>query len=271
LLSRICELITEYLQYASENGLMICAIGIGTAGYVDRQGRIAHATNNIPGWSGFDLKGYIIEATGLPVEIVNDVYAITGGEAWMGAGRFLDRFLCVALGTGIGGCLWEADQPYRGLAGFAGASGHQVIHYGGKLCTCGQRGCWETYASVGSLQAVINEIDNREEQPYRFASPQRLFDMAREGNLESLEIVEQYIDYVSIGILNQIYTLNVEKIVIAGAISQQGTFLTDRVKRRIQKTALPIFVQEGFDVVPATLGDDAGTLGAASLVIEYVR
>jgi len=284
LLNCLNLVIDDYMKLADRNGWSIRAIGIGSAGYLDRNGRVLYATDNIPGWTGLDLRGYIEEQTGLPVEAVNDVYAITAGEAWAGAGKGYERFLCVALGTGIGGCIWEKGEPYRGDAGFAGALGHQVVEMNGRLCTCGQRGCWEAYASVSVLRKELgtsflarNEQTlpdggfSRDGAASPEGDPKLLFDSARSGHKQANKIIERYARNVAIGLMNAMYTLDIQKVVIAGAISQQGPFLTDQIRTKIIEMANPLLIRDGLEIVPAILGNDAGIYGAARMAIKYIQ
>lgn len=267
LLTRLHALIGEYRRAASERNVEIAAIGIGTAGYVDRHGTVAYATDNIPGWTGVRLQDDLESLYKMPVSVVNDVFAIAAGEAWTGAGRSFERFLCVSLGTGTGACLWEDGKPYPGDEGFAGAIGHQVIEIAGRLCTCGQRGCWEAYASVSALRAILDEPGEKR----RFATPEQLFEFARAGDLKALQLVRRYAGYVAAGLLNPLYALNVKKIVLTGAIAQQGVFLADLIRQRIADTAMPIFVRDDFEIVTSALGDDAGVVGAARPVIHHAK
>jgi len=268
------RLYKHYTELAAQQGWHIAAVGVGSAGYFDGMGKVAYATNNIPGWTGFDLRGYMEKLTRLPVVVANDIYAIAGGEAWLGAGRGLRRFLCVALGTGIGACLWENGGPYRGDAGFAGAVGHQMIDRNGRVCTCGRKGCWETYASVLALRSNLIKRDSELEKDNAWTTggdPRRLFQLARAGWPDALALVDEYAEHVAVGLANAIYALDVEKIMIAGAISQQGAFLTDRIANRLQQTVIPMFRRPELTVIPAELGDEAGIYGAAALALSKCK
>ena len=265
------RLYAHYTALAAQHGWYIAAIGAGSAGYFDRLGKVAYATDNIPGWTGFDLRGYLENLSNLPASAANDVYAIAGGEAWLGAGRHLKRFLCVALGTGIGACLWENGAPYRGDAGFAGSLGHQMINRNGRACTCGRNGCWEAYASVLALRRDLMELDTgllAANPGETGCDPQRLFKLARAGQPEALKLVDQYAEHVASGLANAVYALDVEKVIIAGAISQQGAFLTDRIAAKLKQVVIPMFARPELAVIPAELGDDAGIYGAAAMALN---
>lgn len=271
LLAAMDGAIRAHRAAAADLGLTIAAIGIGTAGYVDRSGRIAYATDAIPGWTGFDLQAYAAREYGLPAVARNDAAAIAAGEAWLGAGAGYDRFLCAALGTGIGGCLWSDGEAMAGSDGIIGAIGHQAIEREGRLCACGQRGCWEAYASVSALKSAIATADAGREPAARWETPLRLFADARSGDPEAEALVDAYADEVAVGLANLVNALGVRKIVVAGAISQQGFFLTDRIRRHVVRRAMPLFADESLEIVPAALGDDAGVVGAAWSVRDFIQ
>ncbi|MFD0696455.1 ROK family protein [Paenibacillus sp. GCM10027628] len=269
LLTKIESLIDSFRAQAPSLGIEVSGVGIGTAGYVNREGVIGTATENLPGWSGTRLKEVIEQQIQLPVRVDNDVNAMALGEVWLGAGRPWDHFLCVALGTGVGGCLIENKRPYRGRSGYAGGYGHQVIEIQGHPCTCGLRGCWEQYASVTALKRMSGEMG--EEAEIAQQSPERLFAMAREGHLVALQIVERYADYIAIGLANLIHIFNPPAIVIGGAVTAQGEFLFERIRKYVSMHTLNVYVENPeLPIVPAILGDMAGMIGSARLALDAV-
>ncbi|OWA34277.1 hypothetical protein B9G55_18330 [Saccharibacillus sp. O16] len=266
---------------AASLGLRLVGVGIGTAGFVDAQGRVAYATENLPGWTGTNLKKELEEATGLPAAALNDVHAMALGEAWLGlpASRGLRDFVCVTLGTGIGGCLIQNGQIFGGRDGYAGGFGHQIVmQEGGISCGCGSSGCWESYASVNALKRLIAErlpsdpaeINRTADDPQNVSSPiplpdpRQLFEAARSGSSLALAIVDEYASRVAVGLVNLVHTLNVGDFVIGGAIAAQGDFLLRRIAGEVERQIMPVYRGEGITLHPATLGEQAGVIGAAS-------
>jgi len=268
LLAKIEAIITMYRQYALANSIELIGAGIGTAGYVNRSGIVGGATEYLPGWTGTRLKEEMELRTGIPVWVDNDVNAMAIGELWLGAGRPWDHFLCIALGTGVGGCLITGKQLYRGRNGYAGGYGHQVIVYGGEPCTCGLRGCWEQYASVTGLKRMICERMGEVEGAS--LSPKALFDKARNGEDASLQIVDEYAKYIAVGLANLIHAFNPAAIVIGGAITGQGDFLFERIRNYVHLHTLKVYLEEAVPVIPAALGEMAGMIGSARLVFLNV-
>ena len=264
LLAKIHGIAAKYKELAAAEGWEARGIGVATAGYVHaREGRIGYATDNLPGWTGVPLRDNLSADTGLPVALVNDAHAFAIGEAWIGAGKEMaDGFLCVTLGTGVGGSwIREDGQPFFGRDGYAGAYGHFVIRHGGQPCNCGQSGCWEQYASVTALmrQAAENGVDEQ----LTGGSAKKLFELARGGYQPALDVIDRYAEYVAVGLTNLIHTLNPSAIIVGGAVTAQGDFLFDRIRASVASQRMPAF--DPVAIVPAALGEHAGLAGAARL------
>ena len=139
-------------QRPATRNLEPSGIGIATAGAVDdRDGSIFAATDNLPGWSGFQLRAFAEDRFQLPVAVVNDAQAAVLSELHFGVGRGLSDFAVITMGTGVGGGIVSAGKLVRGQHGFAGTIGHSVIHSGGLPCNCGRHGCLEAYVSTAAL------------------------------------------------------------------------------------------------------------------------
>ncbi|GIP36146.1 glucokinase [Paenibacillus sp. J2TS4] len=261
LLGKLSDLLSHYRELARRNGWSITAAGVGTAGFVDiHEGSVPFASDNLPGWSGVRLRDELEEASGLPVVVSNDAHALAVGEAWAGAGRGLTDFLCITLGTGIGGCRIVNGRPDYGHSGYAGGFGHQIIVYGGNPCTCGGSGCWESYASVTGLLRLA------EEAGLSGASPERLFADARSGRADAAALIRVYIGYVAAGLFNLVYAYNPQAIIIGGAVTAQGDYLLDPIRRELNDKLMPVY--RAVQIIPAELGSSAGWMGAAQLAFQ---
>lgn len=269
LLLKLAQIVREYERIASDRNLALAGVGIGTAGYVNLQGVIGSATDNLPGWQGTSLHNELEIDSTLPIYVENDVNTLALGEQWMGAGRDRDDFICLALGTGIGGCFITGGKPHRGRNGYAGAYGHQTIVVDGQRCTCGLRGCWEQYASVTALRRMASEQAGVNGWS---ASPEAVFAAARDGVEEAVRIIDRYAEYIAIGTANLIHSFNPTAVIIGGAVTTQGDFLLDRIRRHIQSYTLHGFASDPeLEILPASLGNMAGTIGAAKLVWDGIR
>ncbi|HEX8985136.1 MAG TPA: putative N-acetylmannosamine-6-phosphate 2-epimerase, partial [Bryobacteraceae bacterium] len=133
---------------AHEAGVEPSVLGIATAGWVDfKTGHIVYATENLPGWTDTPVADELAASTGLPVAVENDANALAMAEKHFGAGRDLDDFICITLGTGVGGGCYVGGQLSRGAHFFANGLGHITMDVNGPPCTCGRRGCLEVYAN----------------------------------------------------------------------------------------------------------------------------
>ena len=264
LLNKIEETAKMCLQEAISSNLHITAIGIGTAGFINLQGEIGSATANLPDWKGTPLRAEIEKRIGVSVFVDNDVNVLALGELWKGAGKDLDHFLCVSLGTGIGGCLILNGLPYQGRSGYAGAYGHQVIQMKGVPCTCGSAGCWEQYASVTALKRQAAEAEEKAWAD----QPRLIFDEARAGNTKAQGLVQQYTEYIAVGLSNLIHHFNPPAVIIGGAVTEQGDILFDPIRTYIHEFTMDGFANHpDLPILPAGLGNRAGIIGAAKLAI----
>lgn len=246
-------------------------VGLGSAGQNNRDaGVVTGATSNFPGWSGMRVRERLNEQTGLPISIDNDANAMALGEAWVGAGREWSHFICVTLGTGVGGGLIINGQPYLGNQGYAGELGHHVIQADGYPCNCGRTGCWEQYASVTGLMRMVREsvVDS-----VIYSSSEVVFARAREGDVAALELVEQYTEYIAIGLANLVHLFDPQGIVIGGAITKQGDFLFDRINRDTARSLLSVYRESSaqINIVPAMLGNYGGVIGAAAMILHVQK
>ncbi|WP_156291950.1 ROK family protein [Oceanobacillus salinisoli] len=251
LIHRVIEK-TKQLQ----NDWDISGISISTAGQIDSDnGFVVHATDNIPGYSGLDIFREVGLATGLKVSVENDVNCTALGEHWLGAAKGTEDFLCVTIGTGIGGALFLRNELYTGSTFSAGEIGHISLHPGGKTCTCGNEGCYEQYASSKALQDLVQE---------KFGSKMDLrefFDFLRDGREEMLELFHQWVEDLTNGLKSVVHLLNPELIIIGGGISEQGDFLLDAIKTSLYKKVMPNHSRK-LQVKMAMFGNKANLLGA---------
>lgn len=263
LLAKLSGLIAEHRRTAAQEGMELLGVGVGTAGTVDASGTVAYATEHLPGWTGTPLRERLERERGLPVAVMNDVHAIARGEQWMGAAQGLPSFVCVALGTGIGGCIVRDGALFPGDDGYAGGFGHHIVAMDGLPCTCGNRGCWENYASVTGLKTLLRE---QEAPDLWIRDPRQLFAEARSGNGQALDLVGRYAERIAVGLANLAHTLNARRFLLAGAITAQGDFLLERIGGHLRRIVMPVYWGDGISLHAAALGEHAGVVGAASAV-----
>ena len=247
IIQRIIDIIESY-----EN---IDRVAISTAGQVDSEhGVVVYSTDNIPYYTGMMVKSLIENKTGIPTFVENDVNAAALGEAHFGAAKGESDFICLTLGTGVGGAIFLNNKLYKGSASAAGEIGHMVIHAGGRQCTCGGEGCFECYASANALIKAVNKISDE---------PLDAFQIFQKENMQRPEIrseIDKWIDEIIIGLMNLIYIFNPPLIVIGGGIMNED-YIIELIDRKIYSRLMKSF--KNVRIERSQKGNDSALLGVA--------
>ena len=271
-LQRVEECIHEALAAAALPHTAIAALGIGVPGLVDTNGEIVRVAPNL-GWQNVPLARLLSKRLDIPVTVVNDVQAGTLGVGEYGAGRGLKSFVCMFLGTGLGGGIVIDGQLYRGSTGMAGEVGHMaVIPVDGPKCGCGNRGCLEAVVSRSAIvRRIVREIkDGRKSVVKQLCDGDltrirsRILSTAyRQGDGLVREVIHEVCEYTGIGAAILINALNPQAVILGGGVIEA---LGDRMLPRITKSAWAHVIapsRERIRIKDTGLGDDAGILGAA--------
>lgn len=233
-------------------------IGIGTAGRVDvDKGRVVYATDNLPGWMGFELRQWGEARFGLPVVADNDANTALAGEAWLGAGAGLSDLTMLTLGTGVGGANMIGGRLHRGARWNGGEWGHVIFVPHGHPCNCGMQGCIEQYISGTALTRLARTAAGRD-----YASGRELFADYEQGNEAVIAVVRQFVDNLALVIHNIHIGLNPQAIIIGGGVADARAVWWDLLERRLS------VLDPAMDVRPASLGNRAGAIGAARLAMN---
>ena len=255
----------------------LTAVGLAVPGVVDAPaGRVEFTVALAPPWNGFAATAALERLVALPTRLLNDAQAATLGEQARGGGRGYRDFVCVTIGTGIGGGLVLDGRLYTGSRGMSGVLGHTTVLPNGPPCGCGNRGCLETLASgtaiaraaraaqeAGSLALPTDPDD---------LSPGALATAARAGDPVARAIFADAGTYIGIALGNVVCTLNPRAIVVGGGVSQAGDLLLDPIRREIARRTR-VFSPErgGVDVIQSPLGGEAGAIGSASWAAQGGR
>jgi glucokinase len=268
------NLVGQVSQFVSEfrkNANSIEAVGIAIPGLVNRQTDQVLASRDFPAVVRENLHAELQEATGLRFELENDANAAAYGEFKIGAGRGSRDLFYITIGQGIGGAIILDGKLWTGASGLAGEVGHITIDTEGAECECGNTGCLETVASAPNIVRRAKERLNRDSTSSlsRLAMNKNFTadDMAREakeGDDFSLMMIERTGKYIGTGVASVINLLNIERIVLGGGVMQAGDLILNPIIQEAKRRAFqPCF--EATQIVAASLGEDAATIGAAML------
>ncbi|HEM2804127.1 TPA: ROK family glucokinase [Streptococcus suis] len=279
--SHIVPDIIESIQHRFEtHGLTkddFLGVGMGSPGVVDSEAGTVIGAYNL-NWKTLQLvKDQFESALGLPFFIDNDANVAALGEQWVGAGNNNPNVVFMTLGTGVGGGVIAAGNLIRGVKGAGGELGHITVDFDEPFaCTCGKKGCLET---VASATGIVN-LSRRYADQYagdaklkqmiddgQDVTAKDVFDLAKEGDDLALIVYRHFSEYLGVACANIAAVLNPAYIVLGGGVSAAGEFLLDGVRKVFAENSFPQ-IKESTQIVLATRGNDAGVLGAASLVLK---
>lgn len=252
----------------------IKGIGIGIPGPVENQSIVAFFAN-FPWGENINIKAMMEEISGIETKLDNDVNIIALGEAKYGAGKGSKSSVTIALGTGIGGGIYVDGTLISGFKGAGGEIGHIKLVKDGKLCGCGQKGCFEAYASATGIirEATSRLAINKQNLLYKMIEgkidtleAKDVFDAAKEGDKFSLDIVEYEAEYLAMGIGSILNTINPEVVVLGGGVAMAGDILMLPMMEKLKKYALPVVLKD-LRIVQGVLGNEAGIKGAVGLFV----
>jgi Transcriptional regulator/sugar kinase len=254
----------------------IQGIGVGCPGSINSATGHCDYSNNLK-WENLPLGPLLAQGTGLRVKVANDANAAALGEVTFGVGKGYENLVFLTIGTGIGSGLFLNGRLYEGNEGKGAELGHTLLVMNGKHCTCGRKGCLEAYCSIGALKGMIKDAIEknpssllRQADSFDAASydPRWLFLAAKKGDKAAKKVLNEYVANLGEGLLNIINAFRPEIIVIGGGVSAQKEALTAPLIAYLEKN------HYGFGglhapkvkIVTSEFGNDAGILGAASLV-----
>ena len=253
----------------------ITAVGVGAAGYVDKSRSTVLFAPNLA-WRNVDLKSELEARVDLPVVIENDANAAAWGEFTYGAGHDVDDLLLVTVGTGVGGGLVLDGELYRGAFGVGAEIGHLRVVPGGRLCGCGNYGCFEQYASGTALVRNAREaaregsllartlLDLTGGDIERIDGP-IITDAAREGDQFALEQLAEVGRWLGEGIASLAAVLDPAVVAIGGGVSEADEMLLDPIRAAFASNLSGRGHRPVLEIRKATLGNRAGLIGAADL------
>lgn len=270
------EIATLTNRLLTESGIdksLIDEIGLASPGAIDCDtGYIERACNLL--MEHYPMVDKLRELTGfMNIKLENDANAAALGEAVAGAARGAKYSVMITLGTGVGGGFIIDGKVYSGCNFAGGEFGHMVIEHGGRKCSCGRRGCWEAYSSATAIIEMTEEAiaANPDCLMAKLAadngrvSGKTAFAAARAGDAAAQKVVDTYISYLACGIINVVNLFQPDVLSIGGGMSNEGKGLIDPLLKAISKESFTKGASKQTVIRIASLGNDAGIIGAANL------
>lgn len=277
-IQQVIGLIYDVLKKSKVSFCQVIGIGIGCPGPLDTKTGVIIDTPNL-GWKNVALKDTIEQEFQIPVYVDNDGNLAALGESWLGAGRDVNYLVCLTLGTGIGGGIVINGEIFHGATDAAGELGHIIVEPYGLRCGCGNYGCMEAYASgVGITKRTIQAIkegaptiitDMVQKQLDKI-TPMIVYQASMKGDELAKYILRETGRYLGIGIISIVNMLNPQLVVIGGKIAQMGDLLLNYIKDEVSKRAYLTPCKQ-FSILSAQLGDDAGIIGAAKMILKFLE
>jgi predicted NBD/HSP70 family sugar kinase len=239
-------------------------IGVAVGGMVDTERGTILTVNLAPSLGGYPLADKLHKRFRLPVRIDHHPRALLVGDRWFGKGRGLRQFAVVYTGEVLGGAFYLDGHLHRGTAGAGGELGHTFVQANGALCRCGQRGCWDTIATLDWLRREAMAAGLTDAGRMDSA---RLVAMADAGEAKAEDLLDRYARNVAIGIANLQQTLALDVYILHGDVVRGGERLIDRIAAHA-RNLVPMRPGVEVELLAGTAGDEAALRGAAGLVLS---
>ena len=241
-----------FKRYKENNPVGIAVSGTGQINGMI--GKVIGGNPIIPNWIGTNLVKTLEEKYNLPAVLENDVNCVALGEKWIGAGKDLSNFICLTIGTGIGGGIILNNQLFRGENFVAGEFGHTLI----------KKGEFEQFASTTALIRLVKEKTGK------ILNGKEIFDLEKKEIVEYQEVISEWIENLTDGLSSIVYCFNPANIILGGGVIGQGEALINRIKNSLFKK-IGLQFKEKLNIIQAKLGNNAGMIGASYLLLEKIN
>jgi glucokinase len=272
------QIVAGVQELQSKMGSQPIGVGVGVAGQIDAEEGIVHFAPNLPGWREIPLKERLVSILLLPVVVLNDVRAATWAEWKHGAGKGYDDFVCVFLGTGIGGGVVSHGKMLTGCTNSAGEIGHMTVDLYGPACTCGNRGCLEAWAggwaiarsakeavfsSPKAATSLLASVGGKAEA----LTAKHVIEEAKKGDPLAQGIIDKAFEAIIAGSISLINAFNPRRLIFGGGLAAGLSVVVEVVDTAVRGRALKA-ATDPLEVVAAKLGNEAGVIGAATFAMQ---
>lgn len=268
--------VTRLKEFIKENGLensRIKGIGVSATGRIDvKEGKVAGAAGHIKNWEGCCIKEHIKSFYSGPVTVMNDANCAALAEQWIGGCKGVDDAVVITIGTGIGGGIIVNSEILCGAAGGGGEVGHITIRNDGCVCSCGNRGCYEKYASTSALVRMVKQAQkaggiSSDLFEDGVINGRSIFAaIGKDAYLDNL--LDEWIGYVADGLVSLLHIFNPQVVLIGGGVSAQRRLFIEPLRKKINERVMSGYA-DGLKLDAAVLGNDAGMVGAVYYCILH--
>ena len=273
----IANIVWQINDILSVNNLSINdikGIGIGSPGVISSKTGVVERAHNL-NWEKVAICDELKKTFNTQIKLSNDANVAALGEAKFGAAKGRKDVVMLTLGTGVGGGIVADGKLFEGGESKGAELGHVTIAFNGEPCTCGRKGCLESYASATALikqtkQAMLND---KQSKMWDFVSGdiekvdgRTAFESAKLGDKSADEVCNNYVAYLAEGMMSFSNIFRSQAIIVGGGVSAQGEYLINRIKNYCEKYEYGFSGEMPFEILTATLGNDAGIIGAAALI-----
>ncbi len=265
--SQILRAVELCREFAASEGIELRGVGIGTPGVISGDGRVVvGGAENIAGWEGVALADAVEAHTQLATRIDNDANLMALAETMFGAAKGSSDVLFLTIGTGIGGGVLIDGKLRGGYQNRGMELGHVVLIADGEQCACGGRGCFEHYASTSALVRRFKERCREVGISRDDADGRMIVELYHQGDELAREAMEEHWQFVAQGVRSFINVFAPQRVVIGGGISEAGEFYFEKIREYVAASVMAVCGSHT-EIVAATLGNSAGCLGAAGLIL----
>ncbi|WP_394236134.1 ROK family protein [Niallia oryzisoli] len=248
------SIIKGFLNQLPDSPYGLTGIGVCVPGLVDNN-HIVFTPNSY--WSQFELQSLLQQEFNVPIFIENEANAGAYGEKKFGSASNFNNLIYVSISTGIGVGIIINNELYKGINGFSGEMGHMTIDFNGPKCSCGNRGCWELYASE---KALFKSLKHR-------VSYQEITNLVQQNDVDTLSSLQNFGFNLGIGLTSILNTFNTEAVILRNHIIETQPIVLNSIKNTVSSRVYPQLNYQ-YELIVSSLGKNAPALGASSIVIE---
>lgn len=266
------ELCLGVIEKAALSKADIVSVGIGSPGTVNSKKGVISFSANLH-FKNVNILKEFRKHWDIPVFVGNDANCAALGETLFGSGKGKKNAILITLGTGVGTGFIIDGKIFEGRNGEGAEGGHICIRMGGEKCSCGERGCWEAYASATALirqtkkamEKYPDSLMHKVALEQGKVSGRTAFTAHLQGDKPAIAVVKKYVKYVATGILVLVNIFRPDIIIVGGGVSHEGDYFIKKIERYVKKHAFGKKLNRVPPVIRASLGNDAGIVGAAAL------